>query len=215
MCTNKGLWLCLFQFLDITWHHNRLLFSHCENNTLDWCFHIMKITAFTFSGKKSRYFTTENVIERFSVGQAIWTCFFLRSTFGTKGFPKKNLKVRFVYLFVWKRGWGSSHSKIFHSFGDFTIVGERLQKFHLCSAVMAIEQWVSLTCRTYCDTGQPFIMVIIEDRWRSHLLGRGAGTACSNDLVCHDRGSNPESRMRGERSTTNPLRRFEGWNDLE
>ena len=75
-----------------------------------------------------------------SVGQAIWTCFFLRSTFGTKGFPKKNLKVRFFYLFVW-RGGGSSHSKIFHSFGDFTIVGERLQKFHLCSAVMAIEQW--------------------------------------------------------------------------
>ena len=28
----------------------------------------------------------------------------------------------------------------------------------------------SLTCHTYCDTGLPFIMVISEDPWHSHLL---------------------------------------------
>ena len=28
----------------------------------------------------------------------------------------------------------------------------------------------SLTCHTYCDTGQPFIMVIDEDPWHSHLV---------------------------------------------
>ena len=28
----------------------------------------------------------------------------------------------------------------------------------------------SLECHTYCDTGHPFIMVISEDLWHSHLL---------------------------------------------
>ena len=30
----------------------------------------------------------------------------------------------------------------------------------------------SFTCHTYCDTGPPFIMVISEDSWHSHLLPR-------------------------------------------
>ena len=28
----------------------------------------------------------------------------------------------------------------------------------------------SILCYTYCDTGHPFIMVISEDQWHSHLL---------------------------------------------
>ena len=28
----------------------------------------------------------------------------------------------------------------------------------------------SLVCNTYCDTEHPFLMVIIEDAWHSHLL---------------------------------------------
>ena len=28
----------------------------------------------------------------------------------------------------------------------------------------------SLACHTYCDTGQPFIMIISKDPWHSHLL---------------------------------------------
>ena len=28
----------------------------------------------------------------------------------------------------------------------------------------------SLACHTYCDTGQPFVMVISEDPWHLHLL---------------------------------------------
>ena len=41
--------------------------------------------------------------------------------------------------------------------------------FDLHSAPMAIEQW-RLKCHTYCDSGQPFTMVISEDAWHSHLL---------------------------------------------
>ena len=44
----------------------------------------------------------------------------------------------FVCLFV--RGF-SSHSRIFHSFGDVTITDKELQIFDLCPALMAIEQW--------------------------------------------------------------------------
>ena len=46
--------------------------------------------------------------------------------------------ILFVCLFVCGL---SSHSRIFHSFGDVTITGERLQFFDLCSAIMAIKQW--------------------------------------------------------------------------
>ena len=42
-------------------------------------------------------------------------------------------------LFVWRL---SSHSKMFHSYEDVTIAGEGQQTFDLCSALMAIEQWV-------------------------------------------------------------------------
>ena len=40
--------------------------------------------------------------------------------------------------------------------------------FDLSSALMGFEG--SLTCHTYCDTNQSFIMVISEDPWHSHLL---------------------------------------------
>ena len=53
-------------------------------------------------------------------------------------------------LFVW--GF-TSHSRIFHSYGDVTITGEGF-----------------LACHTYCDTGYPFIIVISEDPWHSRLL---------------------------------------------
>ena len=41
----------------------------------------------------------------------------------------------------------------------------------------------SLACHTYSDTGHPFIMVICEDPWHSHLLpSSGAVTSCFYDL---------------------------------
>ena len=58
-----------------------------------------------------------------------------------EGISQEEFEGSFCLFVCLEEGGGvSSHSKIFHSFGDFTIVGERLQKFHLCSAVMAIEQ---------------------------------------------------------------------------
>ena len=120
----------------ITWHHNRLLFSHCENNTLDWCFHIMKITAFLFSGKKSRYFTTENVIARLNFCWTGYMDLLLSALYiRDEGISQEEFEGSFC-LFVCLEGGGVRPTRQF-----FTIVGERLQKFHLCSAVMAIEQW--------------------------------------------------------------------------
>ena len=36
----------------------------------------------------------------------------------------------------------------------------------------------SLACQTYCDTGHPFMMVISEDPWHSHLLPSVSHWSC-------------------------------------
>ena len=46
----------------------------------------------------------------------------------------------------------------------------RAANFDLWMALMAIEHYSFLQCHTYCDTRHPFIMVISEDPWHSHLL---------------------------------------------
>ena len=86
----------------------------------------------------------------------------------------------------------------------------RAANFDLCSVFMAIEQWGFLTCHTYCDTGLPFI--ISEDAWHSHLLP--SVWQCSyhylflrvRSVAIGDR--TPIFRMRGQRSTSTPPRRF-------
>ena len=64
------------------------------------------------------------------------------------------------------------HSRFFRLFGRITITGEGqpTTNFDLYSALMAMSSEVSLLCHTYCDISQPFIMVISEDLWQSHLL---------------------------------------------
>ena len=74
-----------------------------------------------------------------------------------------------ILLFVWIF---LSHLRIFNSFGDVTIADERLQ---LLTYIYAWHLWPvssegSLAYHTYCDTGHPFIMVISEDLWHSHLM---------------------------------------------
>ena len=115
--------------------------------------------------------------------------------------------ILFVMLFVWSL---SSHSRIVHSYGDVTIAGEGLQILTYARHSWPLSSKGSLTCHTYCDTGLPFIMVISEDPWHSHLLPsvwqwsylylfsqlRSVGTG--------DR--TPISRMRGDRSTFTPPR---------
>ena len=48
--------------------------------------------------------------------------------------------------------------------------GEGLQIFTFDRHSWPLSSEGSLTCHTYCDTGHPFIMVISEDPWHSHLL---------------------------------------------
>ena len=70
----------------------------------------------------------------------------------------------------------------------------------------------ALTCHTHCDTGLPFIMVFSEDplhshlllnvwQWNSHYLFLRLRSVATGDRT-------PMSRMRGERSTSMPPRRF-------
>ena len=54
----------------------------------------------------------------------------------------------------------SSHSRSFHSYGDVTITGERLQILTDARHSWPLSNEGYLTCHTYCDTGLPFIMVI-------------------------------------------------------
>ena len=68
----------------------------------------------------------------------------------------------FVCLFVW--GF-SSHSIIFQTFADVTIVGEGLQILTYARHLWPLSSEDSLACHIYCDTGLPFIMVISEDPW--------------------------------------------------
>ena len=81
----------------------------------------------------------------------------------------------FFFFFVFL-GWGggggggSLHLRIFHSYGDVTITGKGLLILTFARHSWPLRSEGSLTCHTYCDTGQPFIMIISEDPWHSHLL---------------------------------------------
>ena len=66
----------------------------------------------------------------------------------------------FVCLFIWAF---SSHSRIFHSYGDVTITGEGLQIVTFTRHKWSFSSEGSLACYTFCDTGHPFIIVIIEN----------------------------------------------------
>ena len=58
----------------------------------------------------------------------------------------------------------------FHSFGNVTIAGEGLQILTYARHLWLLSSEASLACHTYCDKGHPFIMVISEDPWNSHLM---------------------------------------------
>ena len=76
-----------------------------------------------------------------------------------------------VCLFVWCL---MSHSRIFHTYGDVTITctSKGLQILTYTWHSWPLSSEGSSACHTYCDTGHPFIMVISEDPWHSHLLLR-------------------------------------------
>ena len=57
----------------------------------------------------------------------------------------------------------SSHSIIFHSFGDVAIDGEGIQILTYVRHLWPLSCEGSLACHTYCDTGHPFVIVISEN----------------------------------------------------
>ena len=59
----------------------------------------------------------------------------------------------------------------------------------------------SLSCHTHCDTGHPFIMVISEDPWHSHLLPSIEQRNCH--YLLRLRSEHPTFRLQGQHS--NPL----------
>ena len=114
-------------------------------------------------------------------------------------------------LFDWNF---SSHSKISHSFGDVTIAHEGQQILTYARRLWPLSSEGSSACHTnYHDTGHPFMMVISEDPWHSHLLlsfSSGAVTTCFHDLGLSQLGfEHPTFRLRGQRF--NPLRQGRGY----
>ena len=65
------------------------------------------------------------------------------------------------------------------------ITGEMLQILTYARRLWALSREGYLPCHTNWDTRHPFIMVISEDLWNSHLCrayGSEAATTCSKDL---------------------------------
>ena len=101
-----------------------------------------------------------------------------------------------IILFVWSF---SSHSRMFHSYGDITITGKRLQILTYTPPSWPMSSERSLACLTYCDKGHSFIMVISEDPWHSHLLPSVWQWRCFNDLSLSQLGfEHPTFRMWGK-----------------
>ena len=100
----------------------------------------------------------------------------------------------FVCLFVWSL---SSHSRIFHSYGDVIISGEGLQILACVLYSWPLSSEGSLACHS--DTGHPFIMVLF-----CRAFSNGTVTTCFYDLVLWRLGfEHPTFRLPGKRS--NPL----------
>ena len=92
----------------------------------------------------------------------------------------------------------------FHSYGDVTIVVESLQNLTHARHSWSLSSEDSLACHTYCDTGHPFIMVISEDPWNSHLLPSIWQWSCHYLFLRLGSvaAGHPAFRLWGERSNT-------------
>ena len=70
-------------------------------------------------------------------------------------------------VFVWDLSY---LSRIFHAYGDVTITVEGLHILTYARHSWPLSREGSLVCHTYCDKGHPFIIVISEHPWHSHLM---------------------------------------------
>ena len=111
----------------------------------------------------------------------------------------------FITVGYWLYSGFSSHSNIFHSYVDVIITGEKLQILTYARHLWPLSSEGSLVCHTYCDRGHPFIKVISEDPWHSHLMLSVWQWSCRYLNRSVTAGfENPTFRLWGERS--NPLR---------
>ena len=69
----------------------------------------------------------------------------------------------FVYGFT-------SHSRIFHSFGDVTITEKGCKFFTYARHSWPLRSECSLAGHIYCYTGLLFIMIVSEVTWLTHLF---------------------------------------------
>ena len=80
----------------------------------------------------------------------------------------------------------TSLSTIFHSYGEVTSTGERLQMLTYAWYSWQLLSEGSLSIHTYSDMGYPFIMVIHQDPYDTHTCCRsfvsGDATTFFNDL---------------------------------
>ena len=102
--------------------------------------------------------------------------FILSNQYFTKifGTMERNYKLCVVWMFVC--GF-SSHSRIFHSYGDVTISGEGLQFLIYARHSWPLSSEGSLSCHTYCARGHPF-------SWSSPMaaFSNGVFTTCFTTL---------------------------------
>ena len=110
-------------------------------------------------------------------------------------------------LFVW--GF-SSNSRIFHSYGYFTMAGEGLLILTYPRHSWSLSSESFLACHTCCDTGHPFIMVISETHTYCRAFISGTATTWFYDLGLSRLGfEHPTFRLRGKR--LNQLRHHRGF----
>ena len=78
--------------------------------------------------------------------------------------------------------------EFFVPFKNFLLISRRhvcqwrAAHFDLCSVLWPFSPENSLAYHTYCDTGHPFIMIITEDKWHSHLMPSVQQWGVINDL---------------------------------
>ena len=92
--------------------------------------------------------------------------------------PKHSLTGHRFCLFVCL-GIFVPHENKFHSYGVVTITGDGLQILTYARQIWPLSSEGSLACHTYCDTGHPFLMVISEYPWHSHLLPSVSQWTCN------------------------------------
>ena len=104
----------------------------------------------------------------------IYACvFWLQHIFYPPHFGKKSfelvLSIAFsgLHLFCLFVLSFSSHSRIFHSFGDVTIAGDGRQIVTYARHLWPFRRKCSLACHTYCDSKHG---VISEDPWHSNVM---------------------------------------------